>query len=228
MDRLHRLAIAGLLTVLVTTSGCVGTLMGEDLTFSASQPAVDEEAVEEADYDLEEKRDVTINHTVNIQEEEREIEVTNKIAAYSHNVSAGPIADQKAAGFVVAASPAVEVAGVTANPVDDYSNRELLKQISSRYDEVDDIERVGSQNVTVLGSETEVTKFSATTTIEGERVDVYLHVMKTQHEDDFVMAVGGYPQELDAQHEDRVLTLIEGIEHPETDSTSENETDTEN
>jgi len=66
----------------------------------------------------------------------------------------------------------------------------------------------------VLGTDTTVGKFDGTASFDGQRVDVHVSVTAVDHEDDIVLAVGGYPEELESQEEDDILTLFSGIEHP--------------
>jgi hypothetical protein len=86
--------------------------------------------------------------------------------------------------------------------------------VQQQYSGLGDIERVGRQNVTIQGTETTVTKFSATADIEGQEVDVFVHVTKYRDGDDFIIAVGVYPQQLDSQEESNVLSMMRAIEHP--------------
>ena len=76
------------------------------------------------------------------------------------------------------------------------------------------IQRVSERNVTIQGTETAVTKFSATATIEGQEVDVFINVTKYRSGDDFVVAVGVYPQQLEGQEESNVLSMMRAIDHP--------------
>jgi hypothetical protein len=73
---------------------------------------------------------------------------------------------------------------------------------------------VSEQNVTVQGTETAVTKFSATATIEGREIDIFVHITKYRGGDDFVVAIGVYPQQLDGRAESNMLSMMRSINHP--------------
>jgi hypothetical protein len=66
--------------------------------------------------------------------------------------------------------------------------------------------------VLVVGTETTVTKYAATTTVRGQQVPVHVHVTKVRSDDDFLVGVGVYPRAVD--QETQILTLLRAIEHP--------------
>jgi hypothetical protein len=114
--------------------------------------------------------------------------------------------------FSVVSTPAVEIAGQTFNPIGDYSNDELVRLVTDRFGSLSNVERVSSRQVLVRGTETTVTKYAATTTVQGREIDVFVHVTRVRDGDDFLVGVGVYPQALDQESE--ILTLFRAIEHP--------------
>lgn len=213
MRETRRVAAGVLLALLVTTSGCVGVLTGsESLTFNASQATVSDEALQQTDYaeNRVEKLQVTENFTVAGQQ--RTVEVTNWVAGYNKSVDLGPVGEQELARFVVVSTPQVKIAGRTFNPLAQVDNADLVQRFVSQYDQVSNIRAAGSQNTSMLGTSTEVTKFEATTTYNGLDVDLNVHVTKVNHDGDIVIAVAVYPQQLDGE-EDAVFELIRGVEH---------------
>jgi hypothetical protein len=93
----------------------------------------------------------------------------------------------------------------------------LIGLVQSRYQGLADIEQVNSRNLQILGEQANVTKYSATARLGNDReVDVYVHVTKIRHEEDFIVAVGVYPQQLDNE-EDNILEMMRSIEHPSED-----------
>jgi hypothetical protein len=114
--------------------------------------------------------------------------------------------------FSVVSTPAVEIAGQTFNPVGDYSNDRLVQTITDRFGTLSNVDRVSERRIVVSGTETTVTKYAATTTVEGREIDVFVHVTKVRDGEDFLVGVGVYPQQLDQESE--VLTLMRAIEHP--------------
>jgi hypothetical protein len=206
-------AVTLAVAVLTTTTGCIGFLTGEEsLTFAAEPAAVDESAAQSAGYATDGPRVVEVNETFTVAGEERRVVAKNQVNTYEKTLDLG-IFEAKLGVFTVISSPAVEIAGRTLNPIGDYSNRELVGLVQSRYQGLSDVDEVSSQTITVQGQETQVTKYAAVANVEGQEVDVYVHVTKYRDGEDFVVAVGVYPQQLGGE-EDNVLSMMRAIEHP--------------
>ncbi|WP_049986744.1 DUF6517 family protein [Halobellus rufus] len=200
--------------LLLATSGCIGFITGnEPLTFSADPAAVESGAAQDAGYELNDTRPLEINETFEAAGQERQVVATNYLTDYSKSMELGPLGEAEVGVFTVVSTPAVEIAGRTLNPVGSYSDARLVELVQQQYSGLSDIEQVGEENVTVQGTETTVTKFAATATLEGQEVDVYLHVTKYRDGEDFIVAIGVYPQQLDGE-EENVLSMIRAIEHP--------------
>ena len=201
--------------LLMVTSGCIGFLTGsEPLRFSAEPATVSGSVAEDAGYEYNGTRELTVNRSFEVGGQERRVVATNRIADYSKSIELGPLGEAEVGVFNVVTTPAVEVAGQTLNPIGSYSNARLVEFVQQQYSGLGDIQRVSEQNVTIQGTETTVTKFSATATIEGQEVDVFIHVTKYRNGDDFVVAVGVYPQRLEGQEESNILSLMRVIDHP--------------
>lgn len=75
----------------------------------------------------------------------------------------------------------------------------------------------GERTVTVLDEERTVSEFTATATVDGVSVEVFLDVVAFKHSaaghEDCVVAVAAYPRALPGERE-RVDTLLRAIEHP--------------
>ncbi len=210
--RAHRTIASVLLAALIVTSGCVGFLTGsEALEFSASKATPSDRALSDTGYEEVGVEEQTVNETVSAAGQEREVEVTNWMAQYDRSVDLGTLGSQRAAVFVAFATPQVEVAGKTFNPVGDMSNRELLRQLQSRYDGLQVGAQVGNDSVTALGEERAVETYEGQAGFQGATADVYVHVTTFEHDGDFVIAVAVYPQQLDGEQE-RVYALIGGLE----------------
>jgi hypothetical protein len=142
----------------------------------------------------------------------RTVEAANKVTTYEETIDIPLLGSAKLGIFTVVSSPAVEIGGETFNPIGDYSNDRLVRFIASSYDGLDGVERVSQRQITVLGTETTVTKYSATAPFQGEDVDVLVHVTKVRDGEDFV-AFGIYPQRLDGE-EENVISMTRAAEHP--------------
>ena len=205
---------AGLLAVacFVALAGCGFITGSESLAFSASPATASDDAVSETGYEETTVTDQVVTRNFTVADQTRQVEVTNQLAQYERQVDLGPLGSERAAVFVTFASPEVSVAGQTFNPISDMSEREILMQFESQYEDISVGSEVDSQNVTTLGQSTELRQFEGTATLAGSEVDVYLHATKFQHEGDYIVSVGIYPQRLDGEGEN-VVTLTESLEH---------------
>jgi len=210
---MSRHAVAGVaLAALLVLSGCTGVLSGP-VSFSASQATVGDAALEETGYQHNSTQAMNVSRTFEAAGQSKEVEVTNWISEYHQRVGLPGVGEQKVAVFATFSSPQVEILGKSFNPLDKYSDRQLAQQFTSQLDSVSGVREVGSQNRTMLGKTTEVSKFEASvTTATGIEFDAYLHVTKVKHDGDFVVAVGVYPQKLPGQ-EEKIYQLIRGVEH---------------
>lgn len=202
------------LVALMLSSGCVGFIAGQEpLTFTADAATVAGSAAQDAGYESNGTRTQTIEREVTVAGQTRTVVAENKVSTYEKRVSVPLLGDAKVGVFSVIATPAVEVAGRTFNPVGDYSNDRLVNLVASRYDGVSDVQRVSDRTVTTLGAETTVTKYDAKARFQGRQIDVFVHVTKVRSGDDFVVAVGLYPQRLDRE-EENILSMVRALEHP--------------
>ena len=210
----HRRIVAGLaVALLVLSGGCVGFLAGEEpLAFDAEPVAVADDARSEAGYETVRVETMETNRSFAVAGETRNVSVTNHVASYQRAVDLGPLGSEPFARVTVLSTPAVEVAGQTFNPVGDLSERELATRLQSQYDSIEDVTFAGNRTVGILGEGRTVSRFDATTVVAGVEIDLALHVTKFRHGEDFVVAIGVYPERLDGERA-RVETMFRGIEH---------------
>lgn len=201
-----------LFALLVATSGCVDLVMGNTPTFESSEANVSDEALEESGYQLSESDTQNVTRNVSAAGQERTVRVTNHVTQFNRSMSLGPLGDQELGRFVVFTTPAVEMFGQTMSPVEDWSERRVLEEVATEYAEIEDISHEDNRSMTILGEERSVEVFTGTTTVGGNDVDVYIHVTKFRHEDDYVIALGVHPQQL-PDEQDRLDLLFQGIEH---------------
>jgi hypothetical protein len=210
----RRILATLLLAGLIVTSGCTQLLGSGPAEFEAESAVVSESVAAEHDYQLNNTREVELTRTLSVAGQEKEVVVTNEVATYEKSLDLGVLGSQKLGVVAAFASPQVEVAGQAMNPIGDWSNRKLVREIGSRYDAVSNVEPTGEgQNVTVLGTDTEVATFEGSTTVQGQQIDVTIHVTKFAHDGDYVAVVGAYPSQFDDQGS-AVLEMIRAVEHP--------------
>ena len=213
MDRRTPLLLA--LIALVSTAGCVGVLTGsEPLTLESNPVSVSPSALSDAGY--EEKRVTTqrLEREVSAAGQTREVIATNHLAEYARTIDAGPMGSGELARFVVVSTPAIEVLGRTFNPVGEMSNRELAELAQDQYEGLSDIQPKGERSVSLLGSQSTVSTFTADATVQGsdQTVELTLHVTRLRHGDDFIVVIAAHPSLLPGET-DRIDTLIAGVQH---------------
>lgn len=211
LTKRHLAGIA--LALLVVSSGCIGFLTGsEELTFEADPAATSESAASSAGYELNGTREQTVEREFTVAGQTRTVEAVNQITTYEKTIDVPVLGEAKLGVFTVVSSPAVEIAGKTFNPLGDYSNDQLVQLVASRYEGLSDVEQVSQRQVTALGTETTVTKYSATATFQGQEVDVFVHVTKLRDGEDYIVALGVYPQRIDDA--EAILSMTRALEHP--------------
>lgn len=202
-----------LLALLVVTSGCLGFVAGQDPLRTEAKPAtVDAATLAETEYELDQRYERRVERTVTMVGLDRDVAAVNEVAEYRKPVEFGPLSETDVAVFAVATTPAFEVGGETFSPVDEMTNHELAERLQDRYERIDVGRYVDSQQVPALGKQLTLARFEGNATVKGTEIDVYVHVGKVRHGDDFVVVVGIYPQLLGGE-EDDVLAMIEGLEH---------------
>ena len=199
-------------------SGCTELASGDGpITREASPADVDESVLDETGHELEDQREETISREVEAGGQSREIEATNYATVYTKTIG-----DTGAEGslFGVVSTPAFKIAGQSFNPIATADNEEILEFVSGEFGGLSVNESADETERTVLGEDVTVTTFGADAEFNGEQIPVYVHVTAVEHEDDIVIGVGAYPQELDSMEKDNVFELFDSIDHPVDDASA--------
>jgi hypothetical protein len=197
---------------LLLTSGCLGGLSSGPATFTAAPADVDSAAAGQTGFEKNGTRDSVVTREVGPDGAGQTVRVVNKVTTYEKTLDVPLLGSARLGVFSVVSTPAVEVAGQAFNPIADYSNAQLVKLVTDRFGRLSNVEQVSSTRILIQGAETTVTKYAATTTVEGQEVDAFVHVTKVRDGDDFLVGVGVYPQRLDQESE--ILTLLRAVDHP--------------
>lgn len=213
----RKVTIGLLLAITMATSGCVQAVTGGPIAFEASPASVSDDALQATGYEAGEQRAFTVNQTVNVPVlGEREVRVSNHLATYSRVDAGGETgngSETSAGAFVVLSTPQAQVAGQGTNPLGRMPLKELVQQVAARAGgNQSDVKHVGTREITVLGTETAVEKFSSTTRAEGETVETFVYVTRVAHGEDYVVGVGILPKKFE-DDEDALYKLMKGIEH---------------
>lgn len=200
---------AGALALL---SGCLSFISGRaPLVFAASDVSVTEAARDATGFDRTRAEFVTIQREVTIAGQTRTIKIRNYIAEFKRQINL-VVLQGELARFTVFATPNVEIAGQALNPITHLSTEQLVERLQEKYSRIDNIRKVGTRHVPVLGTTATVTKYAGTATVSGgQEIDVYVHLTKVHDGEDTIIAVGIHPRQLNFTAE--VDRMLRGIQH---------------
>ena len=195
----------GTLTVagIAGLAGCSGST-----SFSADYAVTD---TGDTGYEQTGQRQPTMTRTFAGQE----VNVTNTVTEYRKDMELSFFGGSSDVGvFSAFTTPQVNVAGQSFNPISDISNKQLAERFQNRFDSMDGLGQESSEEVEILGSARTVTKFSATVTVEGNEVPIFLLLAKFEHESDIVVPMGIFPQERQDEEGPNVRQLMSNMSHP--------------
>ena len=203
------------LALATSAAGCLGFVTGkEPLSFAADPAVASEAAAGETGYETEGPKEQTESREFTVAGQTRQVEVTNQVTTYEKTVEYPVVGEARLGVFATISSPKVEIAGQTLNPIEDYSNKRLVELLASQYEGISDPSRVGERTVETLDGELTFQKYEATATVQGHDVDVFVHVGRTAHGDDFVVPVALYPKKLEDDERPNAVSLTESLQHP--------------
>ncbi|MXR51210.1 hypothetical protein GRX03_06280 [Halovenus sp. WSH3] len=209
--------------LLATTGGAVTaalagcSLFGGPIEGEAEPARVLEPAQSQTGYTHQRTAEQVIEQTVNLGDQERDISLTNWLSEYSKTPGTAP---DGAAGFLLFTTPTVSVAGQSANPFDQFGEKQLIREVvkrSARGDPQGGLVEVGTETVQMLDQSVDLTEYETTQTISGQSVDVRIHVGTLTNEGDLIAVLGSYPDpsqfSLSGEAEN-IYTLARGTTHP--------------
>ncbi|MFP8956224.1 DUF6517 family protein [Natrialbaceae archaeon A-CW3] len=215
-SRRHVLATTSA-AALAATAGCVGDLLDDATTFSASPAEVSGSAQSETGYDHRETDSFT---------EEREVagetvEVTNYLAEYTRSLEVSALGGSyEAAVFATICSPQVSVAGQDFNPLAEMDTREIIRLVQEQYEDMQIGDRINERSVDGLEQTLTVESYEGQARLVGEgEIDVCFDVSTPDHGGDHLVLIAVYPNggeggiDVLPDEADRVDTLLSNLEH---------------
>lgn len=210
MNRRSLLAGVGT-TGLIGVAGCLGVF--DDVTsFEATAAEVSQSALDETGYQSTGVEEIEIEEEFEAAGQSESVVVINYLSEYTKTLDLGPLGEHEMATFAVFATPKVEILGQTFNPVEEMSTEELIDLIADNYDDLGEIEHEEDGSATVLDQTVTESQFTSQASVDGQPVDLALHVTEAaERGDDLVVAIGAYPQLLESQEQSNVYQLMESI-----------------
>jgi hypothetical protein len=198
------------------SAGCLGDILDDVTTYSASPAVVNETAADDAGYVYQGTEEVVESERVAGEE----IEATNYISEYTRTIELplDVIDDGVDAGvFAVVTTPQVSVAGEEFNPISDVDNEELIEQIQTQYDELSIEGSVGGRAVDALDGTVSLETYEGKAALLGQwGIDILLDISQLEFGDDHFVILGIYPDDRNlpvGSEEERIDTMVRGLEH---------------
>jgi len=226
----RRSLLAGSATVgVVGLSGCLYSAIDSLASLESTPAGVDQSVVDTTDYQLGDVEEIVTDKEIGAAGVSDTIVLISHLTKYEKSVGVGGITEQPTALFSVLATPKVEIAGQTFNPVDEMSSQVLAEMIADDYDSIDDLEYETDETVTILGQSVEKTQFTAAAGFAGLSLTLNVHITEAvERGEDLLVAIGVYPRLLQSQESSTVGQLTEAIsDEPAAavDEASDNNTD---
>lgn len=162
-------------------------------------------------YEQTEQREPTMTRTFAGQE----VDITNTVTEYRKEIEIPILGGSSDVGvFAAFTSPQVSVAGQTFNPLSNMSTQEIAQRFQQRFDNMSDVSQESEEEVDQLGSTRTVTKLSATVTVDGNDVPVFVLISNFNHESDVVVPMGIFPQQREDEEGANIRQLLANLSHP--------------
>lgn len=217
--------VLGASAMIASTAGCterIPFIGDEPLAFESEISTVPQSVLDETGYQEHHIADIVIEETVEAAGRSQDVIVKNWQAEYDKSINFDgldiPIDERhRAAICSVVTTPRVSVLGRSFNPITDMSSEELAEMVQDRFDELDTLEFIRENSVTVAGESTTAGEFETEASLVGEGVSIDLTVYITEaikSDEDLIFAVGGYPTDLGIEERRNVFAMMEAISHP--------------
>ena len=193
----------------VSLSGCA--LLGDEIEQSASPAAVSEQSLQGTGYDEARMEDQSFEQAIEINDEERDLRLTNWITEYRKLPGE---TDQSAASFLLFTTPTITVAGRSANPFDQFSEEVLIRRVMEQASRggAQDFEKQGEEELEILGDTVPLSIYQTTQSVAGQDIDVRMYFGELANDGDLLFVLGAHPELLDES--ENMYQLAEGIAHP--------------
>jgi hypothetical protein len=198
-------ALAG--ACVTALAGC--SLLDDALEQAAEPAAAEESAVGATTFQHDSLTEQVLEQTVEVAGESQDLKLTNWTNRYTMPASGVQF---DAARFSLFTTPTVTVAGESANPFGQLDAEALIRAMVERLDTgpIQDIQKVGEREVTVLEESVTIEEFDAEAEQAG--VQLRLHIGDRTHDGDLLVLFGLHPDLLEATGD--IDTLAEGVVHP--------------
>jgi hypothetical protein len=207
----RRTFLAAAVGATAASSGCIGFILGEEpLTFSASPAEVASGALSGSGFE----HVGTDPLTWDFDFEGRTIEVENYLSQYRKSVAVPDVGTVEGAVFGALATPVVEVAGQSLNPIERVANSsaELAAEAQQLYTDFQVEEQLGETAQAVLDNRRTFVRLGILAALSGTEIPGLLHLARFQDAGDFLGLAGIHPRMLDTETQ-AIFGLASALEH---------------
>lgn len=194
----------------VALAGC--SVFGDETIEKSAAPArAGDEALESTGFEHRNTEERPFERTVEVGGESRDLKLTNYLVQYGKEVGDFGV---DGATFRLFTTPVVSVAGQDANPIQNFDDRRLVREVVQRAGgrESGDLQSASQRRATVFGNAVMFSQYLSNTEIEGQTVTIRLHFGQTTHDGDVVTILGVHPQRFDETA--NIYALAEALVHP--------------
>lgn len=207
----RRTFLAAAVGATAASSGCIGFILGEEpLSFSASPAEVASGALSGSGFEHVGTEPVNWDFEV----EGRTIQVENYLSQYRKSVEVPDVGTVEGAVFGALATPAVEVAGQSINPIQRLANSsaELAARAQEFYTDFRVQEQLGETGQAVLNDRRTFVRFGILAALSGTEIPGLLHLARFQDAGDFLGLAGIHPRVLEGEA-GAIFGLAQALEH---------------
>lgn len=207
----RRTFLAAAVGATAASSGCIGFILGEEpLTFSASPAEVAGGALSGSGFD----HVGTDPLTWDFDFEGRTVEVENYLSQYRKSVEVPDVGAVEGAVFGALATPVVEVAGQSINPIERLANSsaELAARAQEFYTDFQVQEQLGETARAVLNNQRTFLRLGILAALSGTEIPGLLHLARFRDAGDFLGLAGIHPRVLEGEA-GAIFALAQALEH---------------
>ena len=183
------------------------------LTYDAGEVFVNQTLLKDLNYTEERDTTFALSQTVDAEGASYSVEARNELIEYARSIDHSQVGDQDVVRLTAVATPEVEGTSQDAF-VEQISAEALSSGLQSGYMEFSvDKPEIDSHTIAPFNRETSVPQYAGVATYQEQTVEIYLHVLETVYQTDYITVVGVYPRSFVETEQTNVLTLMESIEH---------------
>lgn len=189
---------------IIILAGCVNPVGQQNLSFKATPVGVNQTVLADTGYSSQSSQWRNSSRNISVASQQKTLELANYVTEYRRTLGNG-----SEAGFGIFATPKAEFAGQELNPINEWSEKRIIRDIPNPYGSVRDLNEQNTRSINLLGTETQATIFAGTSE---SGTDVLVYLARVEHEGDIIVA--GAVHSTEFNESSRIIQLFRGVQHP--------------